>query len=364
MNPERAESSTKGYLEQKASRAQAVSREKNATWRLGSRESAYAAEQAVLETCQIRYGNPCSLLAVNDTVAEPAPDGTWVGRSMSRVNYDGLFDPIQIPALRPEWRWRDDVTNYLSKPAPKAAAIHPWGRIFTSSGAADQKTAEADALKKCKDDPDRAGKDGPCFLYAIGNHVVLGLRISGPRSPAKTISEAVELVGPARADEAYRTRKPFKALAVQPETGDWSYWDDSPTAEIAESMVLGHCQVIANKPCVLIARGDVLVTDNPVEAPRRDLDEVRMRGLYNINKMPFRPRVSSDIVRSYDLLSQPKAMAVKLVPPRYVSATGATVHDAQQKALSDCNSISGGRCILYAVNDTIVLPDRKTQADP
>ena len=364
LKREQVESTIKTYLEERSSKAQAVSRDRNATWRLGARDSAYAAEQAVLEACQIRYGSPCSLVAVNDTVAEPAPDGTWVGRSMSRINYDGLFDPIQIPALRPEWRWREDVTSYLSKPAPKAAVIHPWGRIFTSSGAADQKTAEADALKRCNDDPDRAGKDGPCFLYAINNHVVLGLRITGPRSPAKTISEAVRLVGPARADEAYRTAKPFKALAVQPETGDWSYWDDAPNAEIAESMTLGHCQVIANKPCVLIARGDALVTDNPVEAPRRDLDEVRMRGTFNINKMPFRPRVSSDVVRGYDQLSQPKAMAVKLSPPRYISATGATLHDAQQKALSDCNSIAGSRCMLYAVNDTIVLPDRKTQADP
>jgi hypothetical protein len=167
-----------------------------------------------------------------------------------------------------------------------------------------------------------------------------------------------------RADEAYRTARPLKALAVQPETGDWSYWDGAPNADIAESMALGHCQVIANKPCVLIARGDVLMTDNPVEAPRRDMDEARMRGTFNVNKLPFLPRVSLDIVRGYDQLSQPKAMAVKLVPPRYVSATGATLHDAEQKALADCNLISGGTCMLYAVNDTIVLPDRKTRADP
>jgi len=364
LNREHVESTVKAYLEEKSNKAQAVYREKNVPWRMGGRESAYSAEQTTLEGCQIRYGSPCSLLAVNDTVAEPTSDGTWASRSMSRVNYDGLFDLIQLPALRPEWRWRNDVTSYLSKPAPKAAAIHPWGRIFTSFGAADQKTAEADALKTCNDDPDRAGKDGPCFLYAIGNHVVLGMRITGPRLPAKTISEAVRLVGPARADEAYRAAKPFKALAVQPETGDWSYWDGAPNADMAESMVLGHCQVIANKPCVLIARGDVLVTDNPVEAPRRDMDEVRMRGMYNINKMPFRPRVSSDIIRGYELLPQPKAMAVKTVPVSYFSATGATLHDAQQKALSDCNSIPGARCLLYAVNDTIVLPDRKTKADP
>ena len=63
-------------------------------------------------------------------------------------------------------------------------------------------------------------------------------------------------------------------------------------------------------------------------------------------------------------MPQPKAMAVKTVPVGYFSATGATLHDAQQKALSVCNSIPGARCLLYADNDTIVLPDRKTKADP
>jgi len=94
------------------------------------------------------------------------------------------------------------------------------------------------------------------------------------------------------------------------------------------------------------------------------MEEVHASGLFNINKLPFLPRVSLDIARGYDVLSRPKAMAVKLVPPRYISATGPTLHDAEQKALMDCNAISGGRCMLYAVNDTIVLPDRKTQADP
>jgi hypothetical protein len=56
-------------------------------------------------------------------------------------------------------------------------------------------------------------------------------------------------------------------------------------------------------------------------------------------------------------------MAVKLVPPRYFSASGNTLREAAQKALSDCNQISGTRCMLYAENDMIVLPQRKNEAD-
>ena len=363
-SPERLQILAKAYEEAKGNKAQAVSREEDTTWRTNDRETAYSAEQSALESCQIRYRSPCILVAVNDVLAELPSDANLVGRSMSRVNYEGLFDPIQIPALAPSWRWRDDVVNYLSKPGPKAAAIHPWGRIFTSFGATDQRSAEADALKKCKEDPDRAGRDGPCLLYAINNHVVLPLRISGPRSPVSTILDAVRLVGPPRAEEAYRSAKTSKALAIQPDTGDWSYWDGAPSIDLAERMALGHCQVIANKPCILIAKENVLATADPTEAPRRDLDEVHASGLFRLDKLPFLPRVSLDVVRNYDLLAQPKAMAVKLVPPRYISASGGSLREAAQKALSDCNQISGTRCMLYSENDTIVLPQRKIEADP
>jgi len=123
-------------------------------------------------------------------------------------------------------------------------------------------------------------------------------------------------------------------------------------------------EVNANKPCILIASGDALATDDPTQAARRDLAEVHSSGTYRIDKLPFLPGASQDVVRKYDVVPQPKAMAVKLSPPRYVSATGNTVHDAEQKALDDCNAISGTRCMLYAVNDTIVLPQRKTAPDP
>jgi len=364
INPRLLQDATRLYVEAKGSKAQAASREKNETWRSDIRESAYAAEQSALEGCQIRYGSPCILVAVNEAVTDLPSDGSWVGRTMSRVNYDELFDPIQIPALRPEWRARDDVVSYLSRPGPKAAAIDAWGRIFASFGASDQRSAEADALKKCNDDPDRANRDGPCFLYAINNHVVLPLKITGPRPPAKTILEAVQLVAAARIEEVYRSGRASKALAVEPDSGNWTYWDGDTSNDNAERNVLGRCQVIANKPCILIAKGDTLVTGDPTEAPRRDIDEVHSAGLFRVDKLPFRPGASIDVIRNYDLLPQPKAMAVKTVPPRYVSATGPTPHDAEQKALSDCNSISGSRCMLYAVNDMIVLPQRKTLADP
>jgi hypothetical protein len=358
------ESVTSAYAQLRGNKAQAASREKNGTWRTGSWDSAYAAEQGTLEGCQMRYGSPCMLVAVNDAVSEPPSDGSWVSRSMSRISYDGLFDPAQIPALRREWRSGTDITNYFARTGFKAAAIHPWGRIFVSFDTPDQASAEANALKKCNDDPDRAGKDGPCFVYAINNHVVLPLKITGPRQPAKTIFEAVQLVGPARIEEIYRARNNFKALAIEPDSGNWTGWDGAATLDSAVHHALGHCQVTANKPCILVATGETLAADDPTRAPRRDLEEVHSAGVYRIDKLPFVPGASRDVVGKYDVAPQPKAIAIKLQPPRYISATGASLHEAEQKALADCNAISGSPCMLYAVNDTIVLPLRKTAPDP
>ena len=95
------------------------------------------------------------------------------------------------------------------------------------------------------------------------------------------------------------------------------------------------------------ARADALRTDadHYVNAPDRDFartdEALRLRrtgsanhvtykgpkrraGRFRRNKLPFLPRVSLNIVRGYDVMGQPKAMAVKLFPPRYVSAIGGT----------------------------------------
>jgi hypothetical protein len=58
----------------------------------------------------------------------------------------------------------------------EAAAFHIQGRLFVVISAANQSEAEAQALAKCNDDPDRKGADGPCFLYAVENRVVLPQR--------------------------------------------------------------------------------------------------------------------------------------------------------------------------------------------
>jgi hypothetical protein len=155
------------------------------TFRTARWATAQAAEIGALEGCQLQYsGKPCALIAVDDSV-EPARSGPPVLRDMPRANYAGTFDPAQIPRVRPERLLQRDVVSYRSAPEPKAAAIHPQGNLFIVIGGG-QFEAEESALSQCNSDPVRNGAGGPCFLYAVGNQVVLPQRSWKPLTPRRT----------------------------------------------------------------------------------------------------------------------------------------------------------------------------------
>ena len=174
----------------------------------------------MLEACQFHHNGPCALLAVDDTL-QPAPaDGRLVRRDMARVRYDRHFDPERIPAVRPNVIGRPDVASYRAATGPKAAAFHPWGRLFVATAATSQRTAEEQALAACNADPSRKGADGPCFLYAVGNKVILPRRLTAPRPPAATIGEAISvLVADRNLASNYAAENDNKALAIEPESG-------------------------------------------------------------------------------------------------------------------------------------------------
>lgn len=150
------------------------------SWRLRGQESASIAEERVLEACQARHGGPCVLVAVNDDVRASATETNLTRRPMRRVMFEGLFEPDQIPAATQVLRQRADVVGYRAAPGYKAAAFHPWGRLFIVAGATSQHAAEEQALAACNRDPDRDGKDGACLLYSTDNQVVLPKRLSAP----------------------------------------------------------------------------------------------------------------------------------------------------------------------------------------
>jgi hypothetical protein len=136
-------------------------------------EDQTVAGDRALESCQLRFAKPCTLIAVNDEIVS---EGELMSQDMSRLKYAGKYDVSQIPIIRLATRKRPDVQNYDKAMEPKAMAIHPWGRLFMAAGNASAKEAQETALAKCNNDQDRNGRDGRCFVYAVNNDVVLSER--------------------------------------------------------------------------------------------------------------------------------------------------------------------------------------------
>ncbi len=153
-------------------------------WSSFSRSTADNAREAALEGCQVAFDSPCILIAVDDAVQPQPANNAWIAQDMPRTRYRGDFDPAQIPNGSPLLSQRADVAGYRSAPAFKAAAHHPGGlNMFIAANATDQRTAEIQALKLCNDDLKEFRFAGHCFLYAVGDRVVLPLRLKEPMTP-------------------------------------------------------------------------------------------------------------------------------------------------------------------------------------
>src|SRR5260221_459111 len=74
-------------------KAQAASPDPVGTWRATGRPTAGNAEAAALEQCQIFFGQPCTLLAVDQTFQPLPKDGELPRRAMSRLRHSGPVEP-------------------------------------------------------------------------------------------------------------------------------------------------------------------------------------------------------------------------------------------------------------------------------
>jgi len=358
------------YLQAEPNKALAVSSQSPATWRTQRWETAELAETAVLEGCQMFFGAPCRLVAINERLVA-APDGKErPARDMPRLRYAGTFDPEQVPTFSPDLRKREDIAGYRDAKGPKAAAIHPWGRrVFIVRNAASQRAAEEEALAACNADPTRRGVDGPCFLYAVADQVVLPQRSVQPVTAAvetdalaRRVSEALSSIGSKdNVAVLYARGASHKAIAVQAETGRTYRWSNLPSRELAEERVLELCQLRNGSPCVLLAADADVLTANPRKAPKRDMPRLHYDGPYRPDQVPFHIEGTPELAE-YVGLAEPKAMATHS-SPRVRIASGATLAEAEAKALAACNDPDPAfPCFVYARNMQVVLPQRRTEA--
>lgn len=350
------------YVDAKSNKAQALALGPRSTWYVSGRESADQAEQAALEGCQIRYNEPCILAAVNERVLPPAESSTWLRRTMPRVTYSSTFSPEQIPAILLNGGARQSAKSYLTAPSPKATALHAWGRMFFQTNATSQLQAESDALKQCNSDPIRNGRDGPCFLYSVGNHVVLPMRMTAPHNAADTIDQAAAIVTDPTIGKTFSALRSDRALAVEPEGGTYYYWDGASSKEIAERSALAGCQLAYAKPCILLATNEKLQAADPFLAERHDMAELHYRGPFQAEKTPLLATGNREVILGYSNLPFPKALAIRPYHAKATSATGATVAEAESKALASCNDNPKWPCFLYAVNNQVVVSENRTEA--
>lgn len=168
----------KDYLDLAKHRAFALAPKEKSRWWTGRWATQETAEEKVLERCQVAFNEPCMLVAENDVMIAPDAKSSWPLRDMQRTHYAGTFDVEKIPGLRPLSAKRKDVLGYSDAPGPKAMAYHPQGLIHVVTGARSQRQADQQALKNCNNDPDRKELNGPCYLYARNNQVVLPQRIT------------------------------------------------------------------------------------------------------------------------------------------------------------------------------------------
>jgi hypothetical protein len=320
--------------------------------------TAEGAKNSALERCQVQSGAPCSLLAIDRNIAPEPADGKWPLYDMARTRYEGAFESSLIPGLQDSERSRPEVTSYISAPLPKAAALLPTGKIFIVAGASSQTDAEKQALNKCG--------NASCLLYAAGNEVVLPRRLSQPRPLGNTLTDVLTYAmvsNGAKQAADFGALKSHKAIALFPEMPATWTTSQFKSGDYAEQTVLEACGLRYNTPCIVLSTDDTLSAKDPSTATRRVAPRLSYRGSYRPDMVPVFD-VVPDLARDYAKMHAPKAMAIRPTGPKITAETGATLAEAEAKALASCTDPdSPYPCFLYAANDDVILPLRRTEPD-
>jgi hypothetical protein len=299
---------------------------------------------------------------------------------MPRSRYAGSFDPEQIPGAFADYRRRPHLIGYLGAPSPKAAAYTPSaGWVFTVTGATDQRSAEAQALEACRADPDRRRFDAPCFLYAVGNQVVLPQRRREPVTalPSTLREDLLARFGATvptiqqpireRLAREYDDGREHKAQAVSlAPPGTWRATGRGRADEAAKA-ALESCQVVYRAPCLLLAvNGRLEPAPADARSAARDMARARYAGPFDSTQIPGAPPSIRRQAEGYASALPPKAAGYTPAGGRlFISAGAPDQRTAEEQALQTCRADPDIRridapCYLYAVGDEVVLPERLT----
>ncbi len=135
-------------------------------------------QRQALEACEFTARHPCILYAIQDRVV--APDGLAKPRPALGPG-EGRFDPADVPFV-PDAA-RQTLSAYATTPNPKALAVSPRGSYGMAGDAGSVEEAQRLALERCQkaeDDSTSAANRKPCYVYAVGDAVVLARRATAP----------------------------------------------------------------------------------------------------------------------------------------------------------------------------------------
>lgn len=376
-----------GFVKAPSHRAVAAARLVGGTWHTGDWPSVDIAAEKALEKCQQFHEEICAVVAVNGQIVPPDERGLWEVNDATRVLYAGGFDIERIPAMRPKDLQRADIMSYAAASGAKAMAFHANGVLHVVTSAPSQQAAEEQALRACNSDPGRGEAGGPCYLYAVGDNVVLPRRWKAARNPSASVAAVptarqederrlpilLDVIGKVVPEQsaatrqslvaAYRDMTTHKALAVFPPFSSWrsDAWNSEASAEEG---VLEGCQARYGGPCVLVAVNDNMQPDLLAGNPRkRPMPRATYEGMFDPRQIPAIPdaaRQRPDVV-GYKARPAPKAAAFHPSGRVYFSFGARTLRAAEEAALAQCNTdpkrgSQGGTCLLYASDDQVVLP--------
>ena len=155
------------YERQAGQRALALSSDGTVAWRADQTPGATEADlrRQAVETCEYMAQRGCRVYAVGDRV-EPGFVEPAATPSLRIVT--GPLDIARIPFLSAAERLRVR-SEYVGKADRRALAVSPTGVWGVSWGVGSERTARADALRRCEEFD---GNRGLCMVYAVGDRVV------------------------------------------------------------------------------------------------------------------------------------------------------------------------------------------------
>jgi hypothetical protein len=162
----------------------------------------------------------------------------------------------------------------------------------------------------------------------------------------------------------YLETPPNKAQTVEPASSQT--WRSSRYADVDEAAerALEGCQLRYAKPCALLALNEEIAAEGGLQV--KDMPRLSYAGKFDIEKIPTirAITIARPDLQNYASAPAPKSIAIHPWGTLFISTGKANARDAQDAALSECNAdprrgSRDGNCFVYAVNDEVIIPERR-----